>query len=91
VLIALGDLDVAWERGPILCRRVVGAVGRLPTGTVTFLFTDLERSTTLWEQQSGSMHAALARHDELVASEIAHGRHRVRPWPEDIAMRKRAA
>jgi predicted ATPase/class 3 adenylate cyclase len=48
-------------------------LGKLPTGTVTFLFTDLERSTALWEQQTGSMHAALARHDELLASAIAAG------------------
>ena len=51
-------------------------MGVLPTGTVTFLFTDLERSTALWEQQTGSMHGALARHDELVAGAIeANGGH----------------
>jgi class 3 adenylate cyclase len=35
----------------------------LPTGTVTFLFTDIEGSTRLWEQQPQAMQAALARHD----------------------------
>ena len=39
---------------------------RLPTGTVTFLFTDIEGSTKLWELQRESMGAALARHDVLV-------------------------
>ena len=54
----------------------MGSVGMLPTGTVTFLFTDLERSTALWEQQTGSMHGALARHDELLAGAIeANGGH----------------
>jgi predicted ATPase/class 3 adenylate cyclase len=38
----------------------------LPTGTVTFLFTDLERSTRLWEEQRDAMRVALARHDELL-------------------------
>ena len=37
-----------------------------PTGTVTFLFTDIEGSTRLWEAQPEAMPAALARHDELM-------------------------
>ncbi len=38
----------------------------LPTGTVTFLFTDIEGSTRLWETQAAAMRAALARHDALL-------------------------
>ena len=38
----------------------------LPTGTVTFLFTDIEGSTRLWETNRDSMRLALARHDEVV-------------------------
>jgi predicted ATPase/class 3 adenylate cyclase len=46
----------------------------LPGGTVTFLFTDVEGSTALWEQHPAPMAAALARHDALVREAIhAHG------------------
>jgi predicted ATPase/class 3 adenylate cyclase/tetratricopeptide (TPR) repeat protein len=38
----------------------------LPTGTVTFLFTDVEGSTRLWEQYPAAMRQALARHDALI-------------------------
>ncbi len=38
----------------------------LPEGTVTFLFTDLERSTRLWEDHPEAMKVALARHDEIL-------------------------
>jgi predicted ATPase/class 3 adenylate cyclase len=38
----------------------------LPTGTVTFLFTDLEGSTRLWEEHPEEMGAALARHDAIL-------------------------
>ncbi|MCJ7438733.1 MAG: adenylate/guanylate cyclase domain-containing protein [Acidimicrobiia bacterium] len=38
----------------------------LPTGTVTFLFTDLEGSTRLWEEHPEAMKGALASHDELL-------------------------
>jgi predicted ATPase/class 3 adenylate cyclase len=37
----------------------------LPAGTVTFLFTDIEGSTRLWEQHPEAMRATLARHDAL--------------------------
>jgi predicted ATPase/class 3 adenylate cyclase/DNA-binding CsgD family transcriptional regulator len=36
-----------------------------PSGTVTFLLTDIEGSTTLWEEASEAMRVALARHDAL--------------------------
>ena len=35
------------------------------TAPVTFLFTDIEGSTRLWEQEPERMQAALARHDAL--------------------------
>ena len=41
-----------------------------PTGTVTFLFTDIEGSTKLWEQNTQAMQIALARHDEVLRSAI---------------------
>jgi predicted ATPase/class 3 adenylate cyclase len=48
----------------------------LPSGIVTFLFTDIEESTRLWEQQPAAMQAALARHDFLLRDIIeAHGGH----------------
>ncbi len=37
-----------------------------PTGTVTFLFTDIEGSTRLWERDASAMRQALARHDEIL-------------------------
>jgi predicted ATPase/class 3 adenylate cyclase/Tfp pilus assembly protein PilF len=43
----------------------------LPTGTLTFLFTDVEESTRLWESQPEAMRTAMARHDELIESCVA--------------------
>jgi predicted ATPase/class 3 adenylate cyclase len=43
----------------------------LPSGTVTFLFTDLEVSTRLWDQEPEAMRAALARHDEILRVGVA--------------------
>lgn len=42
----------------------------LPTGTVTFLFTDVESSTHLWETHPDLMKDALARHDRVVRGTI---------------------
>ena len=41
-----------------------------PSGPVTFLFTDIEGSTPLWEQQPEAMQVALARHDALLRQAI---------------------
>ena len=49
----------------------------LPTGTVTFLFTDIEGSTKLWEEQPDTMRLALARHDALLRAVIEDER---RSW-----------
>lgn len=39
-----------------------GRKSQLPSGTVTFLFTDIEGSTNLWEGHPEAMKVALARH-----------------------------
>src|SRR5215212_8653770 len=45
-----------------------------PTGTVTFLFTDIEGSTKLWEDDTPVMRVALARHDDVLRSAMGeHG------------------
>ena len=45
-----------------------------PTGTITFLFTDIEGSTQLWERAPETMKFALARHDMLLRRSIEqHG------------------
>src|SRR5215216_4877453 len=41
-----------------------------PTGTVTFLFTDIEGSTKLWEHNAPAMQAAFARHDQILRRAI---------------------
>ncbi|MBA2595523.1 MAG: hypothetical protein H0V00_02745 [Chloroflexia bacterium] len=43
----------------------------LPSGAVTFLFTDIEGSTRLWERDAAAMRAAVARHDALLQEAIA--------------------
>jgi class 3 adenylate cyclase len=45
-------------------------VSDLPTGMVTFLFTDIEGSTRLWERYPDDMPAALERHDSLVRQAV---------------------
>ncbi|HEV3474035.1 MAG TPA: adenylate/guanylate cyclase domain-containing protein [Actinomycetota bacterium] len=46
----------------------------LPTGIVTFLMTDVEGSTRLWEEDAGSMAAAMRNHDALIRQVVRdHG------------------
>jgi DNA-binding SARP family transcriptional activator len=55
------DGDAA-PRGP--------APHELPTGVVTFLLTDIEGSSALWEADPEGMAAALELHDELIARTV---------------------
>jgi class 3 adenylate cyclase len=41
-----------------------------PIGTITFLFTDIEGSSRLWEQYAEPMRLALAKHDTLLHEAI---------------------
>ncbi len=50
---------------------ILEAGGTAPTGTVTFLFTDIEGSTRLWDHYPREMGPALARHDTLMREAIA--------------------
>ncbi len=52
-------------------------MGELPSGTVTFLFTDLEGSTRLWERHPDAMRPALERHDALLRAAVETHRGRV--------------
>lgn len=45
-------------------------VSARPTGTVTFLFSDIEGSTVRWETAPDAMTLALARHDALMRDAI---------------------
>ncbi len=45
-------------------------MAHLPTGTVTFLFTDIQRSTRMWEEHTEAMSEALRRHDEIMREVI---------------------
>jgi predicted ATPase/class 3 adenylate cyclase/TolA-binding protein len=45
-----------------------------PSGTVTFLFTDIEGSTQLWERYPDAMKVAHARHESIIRQAVAaHG------------------
>ncbi len=55
---------------------VTDAMATYPSGTVTFLFTDIEGSTERWERHPAAMQEAVRRHDALLRSTIkSHGGH----------------
>ena len=51
------------------------AMTSLPRGTVSFIFTDIEGSTRLWQDHEEVMHRAYLRHDAILEAAIAanHG------------------
>lgn len=45
-----------------------------PTGSITFLFTDIEGSTKIWEEHPVKMQEALRKHDEILSTVFSeHG------------------
>src|SRR5215467_5540923 len=66
--------DLAVLLSESLAGAAAAAVADLPAGTVTFLLTDIEGSTRLWETVPEAMEVALERHNRLVTEVIAgHG------------------
>ena len=60
--------------GMNFCGRCSTPLSYLPTREITYLFTDLEGSTQLWQEHPGGMSGVLARHDGLLTSVIEdHG------------------
>src|SRR5262245_31643608 len=45
-------------------------MGEMPVGTVTFLFTDIEGSTRLWQADEAAMGIAVRRHDQLLQATV---------------------
>ncbi|MGH8983029.1 MAG: BTAD domain-containing putative transcriptional regulator [Acidimicrobiia bacterium] len=52
-------------------------VESLPEGVVTFLLTDVEGSTSLWDEDPEAMSRAIARHEELIADTVEAHRGRI--------------
>ena len=69
-MIANGALSTAratlQTRAELADHSYVESSRALPTGVVTFLLTDIQGSTRLWEHEPDSMRAALVRHDAIV-------------------------
>jgi class 3 adenylate cyclase/WD40 repeat protein/energy-coupling factor transporter ATP-binding protein EcfA2 len=56
--------------GELVERLRSGWASTLPTGVMTFLMSDVEGSTRLWESQPEAMAGLLVRHDELIAGVV---------------------
>src|SRR4029434_6521730 len=71
---AAQDLSPSYH-DQVACRSTSGqhrgeSMAELPSGTVTFLFTDIEGSTTRWAHQPEAIGTALARHDVWLRAAI---------------------
>jgi len=60
------DIPIQWLRTSMTAPVPASPTTPLPVGTVTFLFTDIVGSTTMWEAQREAMRVSLARHDALL-------------------------
>jgi class 3 adenylate cyclase len=61
------------------------SISELPSGTVTFLFTDVESSTRLWDERPEAMRASMARHDAILREAVErHGGHVVKTTGDGV-------
>jgi predicted ATPase/class 3 adenylate cyclase len=58
--------DVSWVGSPTKDSQTAA----LPSGTATFLFTEVEGSTRLWDEHPDVMQSAMVRHDELLRNAV---------------------
>jgi predicted ATPase/class 3 adenylate cyclase len=76
-----GKLGVHSRTQAVATAREIGLLGdaeaTLLGGTVTFIFTDIEGSTKLWERHPKAMRSALRRHDALLHRTIQENNGRV--------------
>jgi predicted ATPase/class 3 adenylate cyclase len=74
VLLSEGFTSTAGGAAAPATREDAPAEEELPSGTVTFLLTDIEGSTRLWETVPEAMEEALERHNRLLTEVIeGHG------------------
>jgi predicted ATPase/class 3 adenylate cyclase len=57
--------------------RSIGSSATAESAPITFLLTDIESSTRLWEKQPHVMLEALARHDQILQSIVSRNRGRI--------------
>ena len=50
----------------------LSAISR-PSGTVTFMFTDIEDSSRMWEAEQRAAREALGIHDEIIINGVENG------------------
>lgn len=86
-------LEHVAERESRGCRRQRGRNVRFvlepPSGTVTFLFTDVEGSTRLWQEHPDAMTTALARHAQGYSLAAIANRHDLDPQTVATASSRR--
>jgi predicted ATPase/DNA-binding SARP family transcriptional activator len=66
----LGSAAGAADYGRAIAEAVPGSRPAAPSGTVTFLFTDIVEGSRAWEEHPELMRAARRRHDELVREAV---------------------
>ena len=65
---------IIWGDSPVAVPSIEQDSLHMPAGTVTFMLTDVEGSTRLWESDPEAMTAAIARHYQLLDAAVGlHG------------------